>query len=114
VVARPLTLPSGHYFFRPEVGLTSGDFLWLSAPNPIMPPGAPFPPVSSDLQSRIRNDDLAPDWSRIGTDITHQRPFNAAFSLGGETAIPEPSSYVPLGISFALIALFYRRQNARR
>jgi hypothetical protein len=110
----PFTLPEGHYFFRPEVGLTSGDFLWLSAPKPIVPPGTPIPPGSTDLQTWIRNDDLAPDWSRIGTDITHQGPFNAAFSLSGETAVPEPSSYVPLGISFALIALTYRRQNAKR
>ena len=28
---------------------------------------------------------LAPDWLRIGTDITGQGPFNAAFSLSGET-----------------------------
>ncbi len=58
--------------------LSSGDFLWLSAPKPIVAPGAPFAP---DLQSWIRNDDLAPDWLRIGTDITKQGPFNAAFSL---------------------------------
>ena len=38
-----------------------------------------------DLQSWIRNDALAPDWLRIGTDITAQGPFNAAFSLSGET-----------------------------
>ena len=74
----PISLPADHYFFRPEVELSSGDFLWLSAPKPIVAPGTPFTP---DLQSWIRNDDLAPDWLRIGTDITHQGPFNAAFSL---------------------------------
>jgi hypothetical protein len=78
----PISLPAGHYFFRPEVLLSSGDFLWLSAPRPIVAPGTPFMP---DLQSWIRNDDLAPDWLRIGTDITQQGPFNAAFSLSGET-----------------------------
>ena len=78
----PIALPAGHYFFRPEVFLSSGDFLWLSAPRPIVAPGTPFMP---DLQSWIRNDDLAPDWLRIGTDITGQGPFNAAFSLSGET-----------------------------
>jgi hypothetical protein len=52
----------------------NGDFLWLSAFKPIVAPGTPFMP---DLQSWIRNDALAPDWSRIGTDITHQGPFNA-------------------------------------
>jgi len=78
----PISLPAGHYFFRPEVLLSSGDFLWLSAPRPIVVPGTPFMP---DLQSWIRNDALSPDWLRIGTDITHQGPFNAAFSLSGET-----------------------------
>jgi hypothetical protein len=65
----PVVLTTDHYFFRPEVLLTSGEFLWLSAPKPIVAPGTP---LSSDLQSWIRNDDLAPDWLRIGTDITHQ------------------------------------------
>ncbi len=78
----PVALPASHYFFRPEVALERGDFLWLSAPRPIVPPGTPF---LGDLQSWIRNDALAPDWLRIGTDITHQGPFNAAFSLSGET-----------------------------
>ena len=78
----PILLPADHYFFRPEVVLSSGDFLWLSAPRPIVAPGTPFMP---DLQSWIRNDALAPDWLRIGTDITAQGPFNAAFSLAGET-----------------------------
>src|SRR5262245_39086411 len=78
----PVSLPADHYFFRPEVLLSSGDFLWLSAPRPIVAPGTPFMP---DLQSWIRNDDLAPDWLRVGTDITGQGPFNAAFSLSGET-----------------------------
>jgi hypothetical protein len=78
----PISLPANHYFFRPEVLLSSGDFLWLSAPKPIVAPGTPF---KTDLQSWIRNDALAPDWLRIGTDITGQGPFNAAFSLSGET-----------------------------
>ena len=78
----PIALPADHYFFRPEVLLSRGDFLWLSAPRPIVAPGTLFAP---DLQSWIRNDALAPDWLRIGTDITGQGPFNAAFSLSGET-----------------------------
>ena len=81
----PISLPADHYFFRPEVGLSSGDFLWLSAPRPIVAPGTPFPPGVTDLQTWIRNDALAPDWLRIGTDITGQGPFNASFSLSGET-----------------------------
>jgi hypothetical protein len=78
----PIALPAAHYFFRPEVSLNRGDFLWLSAPRPIVAPGTP---VQGDLQSWIRNDALAPDWLRIGTDITGQGPFNAAFSLSGES-----------------------------
>src|SRR6266404_107705 len=78
----PISLPAGHYFFRPEVLSSGGDFLWLSAPKPIVAPDTPF---LGDLQSWIRNDALAPDWLRIGTDITHQGPFNSAFSLSGET-----------------------------
>ncbi len=46
---------------------------------------APGTPLTLDLQSWIRNDALAPDWLRIGSDITGQGPFNAAFSLSGET-----------------------------
>src|SRR6516162_6136071 len=41
-----LDLPAGHYFFVPKVGLTdtapaAADFLYLSAPRPIAPPGTP-------------------------------------------------------------------------
>jgi hypothetical protein len=78
----PISLPPGHYFFRPEVSLSSGDFLWLSAPRPIVPPGTP---LTLDLQSWIRNDDLAPDWLRIGADIVGAGAYNASFSLMGET-----------------------------
>ena len=58
-----------HDFFRPEVGVTGGNFLWLSAPKPIVAPGTTFSP---DLQSWIRNQNLSADWLRIGTDITGQ------------------------------------------
>jgi len=84
----PIVLPGGHYFFRPEVLLTSGDLLYLSAPRPIVAPGTPF---LGDLQAWIRNSNLAPDWLRIGTDIIDGTPaptFNMAFSLTGET-VPE-------------------------
>jgi hypothetical protein len=79
----PIILPAGHYFFRPEVLLTSGDFLYLSAPKVI--------PAPKDLQAWIRNSNLAPDWLRIGTDIVGGAPapaFNMTFSLAGET-VPE-------------------------
>ena len=85
----------------------AGDFLWLSAPKPIVAPGTPFVP---DLQSWIRNDGagaLGPDWERIGTDVTGQGPFNASFSLTGQT-IPEPATIVLLGIGLAGIGVLRR------
>lgn len=65
----PIDLPAGHYFFIPQVDVNDGEFFWLSAPRPIVAPGIPFPPGFTDLQSWIRNENLAPDWLRIGTDI---------------------------------------------
>lgn len=84
----PIILPPGHYFFRPEVEVINGDFLYLSAPRPIVSPGTPF---AGDLQAWIRNSNLAQDWLRIGTDIiggATPPTFNMTFSLIGET-IPE-------------------------
>jgi hypothetical protein len=109
----PITLAAGdHVFFRPEVNLgSSGDFYWLSAPKPIVAPGTPFTP---DLQSWIRNDGtgaLAPDWSRIGTDITNQGPFNASFSL---TGVPEPSSWVLFSLGTAGLAAVTARRRRHR
>ena len=102
-----VVLPADHYFFRPEVELTSGNFLWLSAPKPITTPsGTPFKP---DLQSWIRNGDLKPDWSRIGSDITHAGPFNAAFSLTG-VVVPEPSSFLALLTGLPLLAAWRRKR----
>jgi hypothetical protein len=74
----PILLPADHYFFRPEVLVNGEDFLYLSAPKPIV----------ADLQSWIRNSALQPDWLRIGKDIIGGNPapaFNQAFSLTGET-----------------------------
>ena len=88
----PIILPAGHYFFRPEVLVNGGDFLYLSAPRPIVPPGTPFPAGVTDLQAWIRNANLNPDWLRIGTDIigiippaTTAPTFNMTFSLAGDT-----------------------------
>ena len=83
----PILLPAGRYFFRPEVLVTAGgDFLFLSAPKPIVSPGTA---IAGDLQAWIRNSDLAPDWLRIGTDIinntTPPPTFNMTFSLTGNT-----------------------------
>jgi hypothetical protein len=109
----PFDLAAGHYFFVPQVEVTGGqgDFFWLSAPKPIVAPGTPFTP---DLQAWIRNENLAPDWLRIGTDIVGgQTPptFNMSFSLAGQI-VPEPSSVVMLGIASAAIVGFAVRHRA--
>jgi hypothetical protein len=81
--APPLVLPAGHYFFVAEVLATGGDFYWLSGTRPIVSPGTPF---ASDIQANIRNQNLAPDWLRIGTDIiggASPPTYNLAFALGG-------------------------------
>lgn len=101
----PFALGPDHVFFRPEVALNdaSSDFLWLSAPKPIVAP---------DLQTWIRNDGpgaLAPDWERIGTDVTHQGPFNAAFSLTG-VLVPEPGPVLVLGTGLLGLVLARRRR----
>jgi hypothetical protein len=95
-------LSADRYFFRPEVLLSNGNFLWLSAPKPI---------VSPDLQTWTRNDNLAPDWLRIGTDITHQGPFNAAFSLSGDT-VPEPSTWTQFAAALGVLAIFRKKLGA--
>ena len=98
--ADPFTLPADHYFFVPQVQLDDGDFLWLSAAKPISGGTGPF---VGDLQSWTRDDSdggIEPDWLRIGTDITDQGPFNAAFSLSG-SVVPEPSTWVMMLLGFA-------------
>jgi hypothetical protein len=110
----PFIVGADHIFFRPEVGLTSGDFLWLSAPKPIS--GAGTTPFLPDLQSWIRTDGpgaLAPDWERIGTDVTHQGPFNASFSLTGQT-IPEPNSVVLLASAILGLGVIRRCRRSQR
>ncbi len=103
----PFDLSADHFFFVPQVEVNGGDFLWLSAPKPIVPPGTPFPAGFTDLQSWTRDAMLEPDWLRVGSDIVGPTPgtaptFNAAFSLTGETeAVPEPASLSLLGASLA-------------
>jgi hypothetical protein len=112
-LSSPITLPAGHYFFVPQVQLDNGDFFWLSAPRPIIPPGTPFPPGFTDLQEWIRNANLDPDWLRVGTDITAQGPFNATFSLTGNT-VPEPSGLTLVAVAGAGLALRSWRKRSTR
>jgi hypothetical protein len=107
----PFTLPADHFFFVPQVELSNGDFYWLSASRPIVPPGTPFAP---DLQAWTRDENLDPDWSRVGTDIVGGATpptFNAAFSLSGVTSpVPEPSTYGLLGAAVLAGLVFARRR----
>jgi hypothetical protein len=107
----PFSLPADHYFFVPQVELASGDFLWLSSVRPIVSPGTPFAP---DLQSWIRNENLDPDWLRIGTDIVGAGTFNAAFTLDGDLSpVPEPATLLLLGTSMVGAGLVARRRRQR-
>jgi len=115
----PIDLAPDHYFFRPEVEVTDGEFYWLSAGKPIQSPGTPFSP---DLQSWTRNTNLAPDWVRIGTDVVGAPAgggtaptFNASFSLSGTTnaAIPLPPAAWS-GMATIAVAGFFRVRRAIR
>jgi hypothetical protein len=107
----PFILPGDHYFFVPLVSLSSGQFLWLSAPRPIVAPGTPFAP---DLQAWIRNDNLAPDWLRVGTDIVGSGAFNMAFSLdGADVAVPEPATWALMIGGFGMAGAVLRRRRSR-
>jgi len=106
----PITLPADHYFFVPQVSLTDGqNFLWLSATRPLVAPGTPFAP---DLQSWIRNENLAPDWLRVGTDIVGGTTFNAAFTLTG--VVSEPGSLLLVALAFLGMAAGQRRRSTAR
>jgi len=111
----PFSLPPDHYFFVPQVQVTtaSGEFLWLSAPRPIVPPGTAFPAGFTDLQSWTRDQFLDPDWLRVGADIVGPTPataptFNAVFSLTGD--VPEPATWWLVGLGMIMVVGWQRRR----
>lgn len=102
----PILLPVGHYFFVPQVGVTGGQFYWLSGDRPALNPFAP------DLQTWIRDSALDPDWLRVGTDIvggTTPPTFNGAFELEGIT-VAEPSTLLLLGGGLLGLGSVFRRK----
>jgi hypothetical protein len=100
------SLPAGHYFFVPQVDLSSGDFLWLSTAAP--------PLFTGDLQAWIRNADLDPDWLRQGTDIVggglNAPKFNDSFSLVG--TLPDSGSTLVF-FAFAIGPVLYLKRRFR-
>jgi hypothetical protein len=104
----PFSLPPDHYFFVPQVQVTGGEFMWLSSVRPIAAPGMSFSP---DLQAWVRNENLDPDWLRVGTDIvggTTPPTFNLAFTID---AVPEPSTWAMLAGGLVLLAARLRKRS---
>jgi hypothetical protein len=108
----PFTLPADHYFFVPQVELSNGDFLWLSANRPIVAPGTAFAP---DLQTWIRNDPgIHPDWLRVGQDVIGgDARFNASFLVFGNP-VPEPSTYAMLAVGLGFVGFWSARKRSDR
>jgi hypothetical protein len=103
----PIDLPADHYFFVPQVELTTtgGEFLWLSAPFL----------GGTDLQGWTRDAMLDPDWLRVGTDIVGggatAPKFNFAFTLTGD-ATPLPATLPLFATGLAGLGLLgWRRKR---
>jgi hypothetical protein len=116
--ASAFNLPADHYFFVPQVTLTNGgQFYWLSASRPISGAGTtPFPLGVTDLQAWTRDANLDPDWLRVGTDIVGGATpptFNAAFSLSGVAAVPEPETYAMMLAGLGLLGFVARRRKQK-
>ena len=98
------SLPAGHYFFVPQVDVSSGDFFWLSTAAP--------PLFTGDLQAWIRNANLDPDWLRQGTDIVgggvSAPKFNESFSVNG--VLPDSGSTALLFASATGVLVYLRRR----
>ena len=111
----PFNLPADHYFFVPQVQLDTGNFLWLSAPRPIVAPGTPFPSGVTVLQAWARDEFLDPDWLRIGSDIVGGTPaptFNLAFSLEGDpTPLPGALPLFATGLGALSVCSRWRRKT---
>ena len=82
----PFSLPADHYFFVPQVLLSTGEFFWLSAARPNV-----IDPFMPDLQAWVRNENLAPDWLRVGTDIIGGTPAPRSTPPFPSKATPFPS-----------------------
>jgi len=91
------------------VTTANGEFLWLSAPKPIVGGTGPF---VGDLQSWTRDAMLDPDWLRVGTDIVGAGAFNATFSLSG-SIVPEPSTWGLMLVGFAGLGFAGYRQTRK-
>lgn len=109
----PFVLPADHYFFVPQVALSNGTFLWLSASWPIQAPGTPIVP---DLHPWMRGPDITPDWLRVDTDIIGgAERFNGTFSLSTTiTPTPEPSTLGLFGSGLLLIGVIATRRRSSR
>ena len=88
----------------PQVQLDDGDFLWLSAPKPIVAARDAIPVGLHDLQSWTRDDSERSTPTGCASARTSTRrqgaDFNAAFSLTG-AVVPEPSTWAMMLLGFA-------------